>query len=170
MSKLLEFNEEEYQEFYGIQEEGSWQHSLVLARLAALLTDERFLVAISLSLDTENKDLMQFGVKKSELKPDICIYSKQVRRPKRGEDVLKMTEMPLLIIEVLAPDEPLDALLAKFKAYFSLGVKTCWLVAPATEAVTVYKSINQFKTFGREQVLVDELTGLKLTLASLFVE
>ncbi len=75
-------------------------------------------------MDTSQIDLTQFGLKaKKELIPDLCVYPNIVKRKRR--DVLRMLEMPLLAIEVVSPQQGIEEILAKFDAYFALGVKSC---------------------------------------------
>ena len=58
---------------------GSLYHSLTQANLTGMLmNDKRLAVLVELSLDTQQLDLSQFGLKtKNELKPDVCAYIKQ---------------------------------------------------------------------------------------------
>ena len=55
----------------------------------------------------------------------MCIYLKRQRNLQN--DILRMSEMPLLAIEVLSPKQGIYDILEKFKLYFSLGVQSCWL-------------------------------------------
>jgi hypothetical protein len=52
--------------------------------------------------------------------------------------------------------------------YFDLGVKSCWLVDPAINTVTVYTSIDKWRTFSSGEV-VDETLGIQLLMDELFV-
>ncbi len=137
MSELQELNDDTDEE----QEMGSWFHSAVQAQIAGWFANEkRFIALVELSLDISQTDLSQLGIKaKEELKPDVCLYPKKKRR-RRGEDISKMSEMPVLAIEILSPEQAISQLIAKIKAYFTLGIKSSWLVIPATESVTVYSS------------------------------
>ena len=78
-----------------------------------------------------------------------------------------MTEMPLVVIEILSPRQGFDEILEKFKAHFALGIRSCWLVTPAINAIAVYSSPTEWKTFTEGDV-VDELVGLRLSLAAIF--
>jgi Uma2 family endonuclease len=164
MSDLVKLTEEE------LKEVGSINHSIVQAKMAGmLLNDERFTPAVELSLDASQIDLSQFGLKtKEELKPDISLYQGR-RELCNPDDILKMTEMPLLAIEVLSPKQTIDELLVKFKAYFALGVKSCWLVTPAIRAIAVYSQPNQFKTFGMNDTeVIDEVMDIQLPVQKVF--
>jgi len=170
MSELIALENDEYQE-YEEQKMGSWNHSVTQSRVASLFSnDERFIVPVELSLDISQIDLSQFGLKvKEELIPDVCLYPKDVPHPKRGDDILKMRDMPLLVTEVLSPKQSIDDIIAKFKAYFALGVKSCWLVVPANESVTVYSTPHQFRSFGTEaKEIVDDTLDIRLPIQKLF--
>jgi Uma2 family endonuclease len=149
---------------------GSINHSLIQAKITGLLlNDERFTPAIELSLDISQIDLSQFGLKaKEELKPDVCLYLGR-RELSSPDDILKMTEMPLLVIEILSPKQTIDELLAKFKAYFALGIKSCWLVMPAIRAITTYSPPLNFKTFAMNDIeIIDEIIDIRLPMQKIF--
>ena len=134
-----------------------------------LLENERFTPAIELSLDISQVDLKQSGLReKEELKPDICLYQGR-RELSSPDDILRMTEMPLLAIEILLPKQTIDEILAKFKAYFALGVKSCWLVTPAIRAITTYSPPLNFKTFAMNDIeIIDEIIDIRLPMQKIF--
>jgi Uma2 family endonuclease len=165
MSDLLELEDEE------IQEMGSYNHSLAQAQLTGLFfNDKRFSVFIELSLDVSQTDLSQFGMKaKEELKPDICLYPKTEKTGFIKRDIIKMSEMPLLAIEIISPKQGIDDILTKFDAYFALGIKSCWLVIPPMEVVDIYSQLNQHRTFDMNDThVIDELADINLPMKSLF--
>jgi len=170
MDESATIKNEEYQD-YEVQKMGSWNHSMTQSRVVSLLSnDERFVAPVELSLDVAQTDLSPFGLKaKGELIPDVCLYLKNGTRPKRGDDILKMSEMPLLVIEILSIKQSIDDILNKIKAYFALGVKSCWLIVPMNESVTVYASPHQFKTFGTDSTeIIDETVDIRLPIQKLF--
>lgn len=146
---------------------GSFNHGYTQARLVVLLDRVGKYTPVSeLSLDVSGIDLSQFGLKaKEEIKPDICLYPKRGRS--RPLDILKMVEMPLLAVEILSPKQGTYEILEKFKAYFALGITSCWLVDPAINTVTVYTSIDEWHTFSSGEV-IDEQIDLKLPLEEIF--
>lgn len=155
---------------YKKQDMPSRNHSLTVGRLTGLFfNDERFTVMPELSLDITQTDLSQFELKaKDELVPDISLYSYEVDKSE-PLDELKMAEMPLLAIEVLSPCQGVDEIIAKFQAYFALGVKSCWLVIPATESITIYSQPQQYKTFGTDSNEVfDEIMDIRLPIKKVF--
>jgi Uma2 family endonuclease len=167
------FNEEKYQQ----QPEAgkirmlSKNHSLAMGRLAGLLfNDERFTVMPELSLDMNPIDLAQYGLKaQDELVPDICLYSKADKLDFSELDELKVKQIPLLAIEVLSPRPGISEIIAKFHAYFALGVKSCWLVMPVIKSITTYSQPGQPKTFDiNDSELVDEVMNIRLPTQKIF--
>jgi Uma2 family endonuclease len=124
-----------------------------------------------LSLDASQIDLSQFGLKtKEELKPDICLYPNNVWYSE-STDILKMLEMPLSVIEIISPKQGIDDILTKFKAYFALCVKSCWLVMPAIRSITVYSAIDQFIPFDmKDTEVIDENLDIRLPIQKVFLK
>ncbi len=170
MEQLIEPElDEKVQEYKG-QKMSSVNHSFVQTRIAGLLfNDERFTPFVELSLDASQIDLSQFGLKtKAELIPDVCLYEGRLRfNP--SNDILKRADMPLLAVEILSPRQGIDEILGKFKAYFALSVKSCWLIIPPNQSITVYSTAEQFKTFGTNDTEVnDDKLDIRLSIARLF--
>ncbi len=169
MNELIEIKSEESQYV------GSLNHSFTQAQLTSKLSsEERFTTYVELSLDVSQTDLTPYGLKtKEELKPDICLYEDTASdspNPEPSYDVLRVSQMPTLAIEIISPKQGIDDILSKFKAYFALGIKSCWLVTPAFEAITVYSGIKDFKIFDvrRDSEIVDDLLGIHLPLQKIF--
>ncbi|MCP4698658.1 MAG: Uma2 family endonuclease [Gammaproteobacteria bacterium] len=152
------------------QEMGSVNHSFVQGRIIVLLsTDDRFKVFVELSLDTGQTDLSQFGLKaKDELKPDVSVYPKGRLTPNKMLDVIRTSDAPLLAVEVLSPKQGIEDILTKFKAYFALGVKSCWLIVPALEAISVYSQNGDTLFSIKDAELVDEVADIRLPIRKVF--
>ncbi len=161
MSELLEDEESDI---------GSVNHSLTQVMIASLLVnDERFSVLTELSLDISQHDLSKYGIKaRDEIKPDICVYSNKIGF--QEFDILKMTEMPLLAIEILSPSQGPKELKDKIRAYFDLGIKSCWLVIPDAQLISVYAKQGGFRNFDvqHDSELFDEVMDIHLPIAKVF--
>jgi Uma2 family endonuclease len=70
-----------------------------------------------------------------------------------------MTEMPLLVVELLLPTQGTQEILDKFEIYLAAGIKSCWLIEPAIGSVTVYENLDTFKSFVEGNVI--RATALK---------
>ncbi len=148
---------------------GSINHSIAQVRIASLLNnDDRFTVMTELSLDISQQDFSRYGIKaKDEIKPDICLYPNTMDW--QDIDILKMTEMPLLAIEILSPSQSLETLKNKVYAYFMLGVKSCWLAIPSIEAIDIYSQPKQHRTFTiNDTEVIDELLEIHLPIQKVF--
>ncbi len=170
MSKLLDDELLEDEE----SDVGSVNHSLVQARLTSLLfsNDDKFTVMVELSLDASQIDLSKFNLKaKDELVPDVCAYVGPPPVPNKEfeDDLLTVSQMPDLVIEVLSPSQSVSFLVRKIKAYFALGVRSCWLVEPSVEVIHVYPQANQHRTFDMSDTeLLDEVMDIHLPIAKVF--
>ena len=144
---------------------GSHNHSRVQANLAYLFKRlDKYAVYIELSLDSSSLDSSIFQVK-DEIIPDICLYP---RRPwSLPRDTLRMTEMPLLVAEILSPRQGTDTIFRKFEAYFALGIRSCWLIEPTAMIVQVYDRPDHKITFGSASV-IDEQLDITIPIAEIF--
>jgi len=149
---------------------GSVNHSLTQAKITGLLVnDERFSVMTELSLDINQYDFSKYNIKaKDEVKPDICVYPSEVGLLE--SDLVKMTEMPLLAVEILSPSQGTKELKDKIQVYFELGVKSCWLVIPDVQLISVYAKQGQFKNFDvqHDTEVIDEVMDIHLPIAKVF--
>jgi len=135
---------------------GSYFHSMVQARLARLLGNlNKFEVFSELSLEID----------KTEYKPDVCLYPKA--KKKVVKDITKMTELPLLAIEILSPSQYNQDLIDKIEIYFAAGIKSNWIVIPTAKAVSVYKSLEDFETFSKSNI-IDNIIGIELPINEIF--
>ncbi|RKZ51251.1 MAG: hypothetical protein DRR16_04280 [Candidatus Parabeggiatoa sp. nov. 3] len=158
-------------------EMGSLRHSFIQARMPMLLFayEERFTTFVELSLDVsqDDLDLSQFGLKiNEELKPDVCLYE-SASVPAYTEpldDLIKVKQVPHLVIEILSPTQSIDHLLKKFKAYFYLGVQSCWLIVPTLESISVYSEPKKRQSFNleRDNEVIDEVLDIRLPLQKIF--
>ena len=163
MTELIEFDEVLEEE----KDMPSIKHSLVQTNIAGtLFSDDRFTTFIELSLDASSIDLSQFGLKaKDELVPDVCIY---IDPPpideKLGSDILRVSQYPDLVIEVLSPSQTINELLRKIEAYFALNVKSCWLAIPSLDEVWVFSQLQKYKTFDMNDTeIIDEVININFS-------
>jgi len=159
----------------GEDEMGSLNHSTVQINLGGLLKfkcDKKLAVMSELSLDISQYDLSEYelGVKE-ELKPDVCAYIKRPVIPKGKNDLVRVSQMPDLAIEILSPRQAIDYLVRKINAYFELGVKSCWLVIPSLDEVRVFSQPRAYKSFDLNHTeIVDEVMDISMPLANVFAE
>jgi Uma2 family endonuclease len=100
-----------------------------------------------------------------DIVPDLAIYPRFAFDPLHDE--VKMTEMPLCAVEILSPSQTNDELVEKVVKYFSLGVKSCWLVIPTFQIVSVFSDASTQRTFFKGE-LHDEVLDIKIDLDKVF--
>jgi len=133
----------------------SVNHSYVQIALgAALFNLKEYSVYSELSIEIEGKEYI----------PDLCLYSKRKFNP--THDILRMTEMPLLAVEILSPTQIIQELVDKIEIYLNAGVQSCWLVMPVARAIMVFNDVEKPKTF-IDQVIDDKL-NISLSLSEIF--
>ena len=98
--------------------------------------------------------------------PDIAIYPKLTID--FLHDITSMTEMPLTVVEIISPSQSHDEILAKFERYFNAGIKSCWLVMPSFQAVSVYSAIGKYRFFSEHETLTDAVSGMEIPLNEVF--
>ncbi len=98
--------------------------------------------------------------------PDIALYSKRKVNFSAG-DIVRMTEMPLLVVEILSPSQGSQDVLDKFRIYFGAGIKSCWLVVPVVRSVAVYSESEKSQTFYTGDI-VDNISDLRLSIDNIF--
>jgi Uma2 family endonuclease len=135
----------------------SSQHGYVCGNLIALLKPlKQFTIFSELTIQIE-KDYI----------PDICIYPRRKIDFAAG-DIIRMTEMPLAVVEVLSPKQTITELMEKFEVYFPAGVKSCWLVIPPAQTVTVYTAPGQGHIFHAGNV-VDTVLKIEIPIEEVFM-
>ncbi|EDN65229.1 protein containing DUF820 [Beggiatoa sp. PS] len=88
---------------------------------------------------------------------------------KPGSDVVRVSQMPDLAIEVLSPSQTINELLKKINAYFALSIKSCWLVMPALEEVRVFSQLQCYKNFDiNDKEINDEVMDIHLPIQKVF--
>ncbi len=77
---------------------------------------------------------------------------------------------PDLAVEVVSPSNTASELQAKVLDYLTAGTRLVWVIDPSRETVTVYRSREDIRILGRDDVLDggDVLPGFDLPIAELF--
>lgn len=96
--------------------------------------------------------------------PDLAIYQPMAY----GEEEVKMTEIPLGVVEILSPTQSHEELETKRKEYFVHGVQSYWLVLPDLKSVYVFRSPDDYAVYSRNETLKDSVLGIEIDLAEVF--
>lgn len=135
----------------------SYHHAYIAGNLITAFNNlKKYSVFSELTLQIEGQDHI----------PDISLYSK--RKVKFGSgDIIRMTEMPLLVVEILSPSQGAQEVLDKFRIYFGAGIKSCWLVVPVVRSVALYSDMETSKIFYAGDI-TDNVADICLTIDSVF--
>ncbi|MCP4698800.1 MAG: Uma2 family endonuclease [Gammaproteobacteria bacterium] len=137
---------------------GSRNHSYVQACLTiGLARLNKFILFTELSLDIDGR----------EYKPDVCAYPLEKDVKSLARDIVRVKDMPLLIIEILSPRQSVETIMEKFDACFRAGIQSCWMVIPSGHTVLVYASLDKVQSFSEGEI-TDEMLGGKIPLTDLF--
>lgn len=99
--------------------------------------------------------------------PDLCVYPKMEMNFQ--EDEVRMTEPPLLAVEILSPTQSQQEVVDRISDMLEAGVESCWLVQPATETITLFAGEGKPTTVSTG-TLRDPATDIEIDLADIFEE
>ena len=157
----------------GEDEMGSLNHSIVQSNLCGLLKfkcNKKLIVMSELSIDISQYDLSRYKLgTKDEIRPDVCAYENISIIPDKNDDLIKVSQIPDLVIEILSPRQAIGYLIRKIDAYLELGVKSCWLVIPINKYIAVYSQFDQYKSFDLNKTeVIDEVMSIQMPIANVF--
>ncbi len=119
---------------------------------------DRYTICVQLSLNLDGWQTI----------PDLCLYPKGDLSTDWLTDDDEVTTPPALVVEVLSPKQNVQPLVDKIREYLRHGVKSCWLVEPATRVVSLFPAAGGSRTFA-EGMLRDESLGIEIAIADIFV-
>ncbi|MFN0035627.1 MAG: Uma2 family endonuclease [Saprospiraceae bacterium] len=135
----------------------SFNHGSIQANLIALLYSyKNYRIVSELSLDLSDWPSV----------PDLSIYSKRPLDFKN--DLIKVKEAPLCVVEIISPTQSLNELTDKAREYFAHGVKSCWLVLLPLTTICVFSSPDDCEYFRADQTLQDKILDISLPLKEVF--
>ena len=105
-------------------------------------------------------------IEKKERVPDVGIFKKLSYTP--GNDEVKVSEMPIGVVEILSPKQALGDLVHKSVKYFDEGIKSYWLVLPDLKTIFVFDQPEEYEVYSKKQTLVDKVLDIKLELSDIF--
>lgn len=133
----------------------SWNHSRIQALIIGeFLKDKRFDVLSELTIRLDK-----------DYTPDISIYP---RRPTNWQhDIVKSTEVPLLVVEIFSPQQAPMQVMSKLDAYFEAGVKSCWLITPHLRLISIITADRVRRNFDKGTV-TDPAIGITAEVEAVF--
>ena len=134
----------------------SQNHSVVQMNLGGeFLKSRKFRPFSELNLDLDGRHLT----------PDLSVYP--AGPINFQHDILRRTDPPLLVVEILSPRQAYEDVMDKISHYLESGVKSCWMVIPPTQSITIFSPGGAQKTF-TEGTIIDPAIGLSAELAAVF--
>lgn len=97
--------------------------------------------------------------------PDLCIFPVELSNWR--EDEVKVSDVPLTVIEIVSPSQTDTELTKKSKSYFASGVKSYWLVQPVLRTIFVLLPDGNELVFHNE-ILTDPTNGISVDLMNVF--
>lgn len=137
----------------------SLNHGVVQLRLgAALLPFKEFTAACELTLKFPDGE---------KLTPDLCAYPR--RAIDWSHDIIRMSEMPRMVVEIVSPRQGHHDIMEKLDRYFAHGVESAWVVQPALKTIAIYRPDgSEPDVFSRRGEAHDTIIGLSVRLEDIF--
>ena len=136
----------------------SKNHSKIQVRIGAeILTnyEEQYDVHCELSLEVPNPPTV----------PDLCLFPAEPSNWR--EDEVKVSAVPLTVIDIVSPPQTVTELTAKSVAYFAAGTKSYWLVQPVLRTIFVLLPDGDELVFHND-TLTDPTNGISIDLKKVF--
>lgn len=136
----------------------SKNHSKLQIRIGSELLrlyEDQYDVLSELSLEALNPSYV----------PDLCLFP--VEPSNWREDEVKVSEVPLTVIEIISPSQTDTELTEKSKAYFAAGVNSYWLVQPVLRTIFVLLPTGDELVF-HNNLLTDPTNGISIDLKKVF--
>ncbi len=136
----------------------SKNHGKIQARISQQLLnayEDQFDVISELSLEAPNPPYV----------PDVCIFSAETSNWR--EDEVKVSEVPLTVIEIVSPSQTDTELTAKAKGYFAAGTRSYWLVQPVLRTIFILLP-NGTELVFHNDILTDPTNGISVDLKKVF--
>jgi len=100
---------------------------------------------------------------------DVCFISRE-RYSQRGKERGFLDVAPELVVEVISPSDSKVSVDEKLGEYFAIGVRMVWVADPERKTVRAYRSLQDVRTLGGEDMLrgEDVLPGFCVPVSRLF--
>jgi Uma2 family endonuclease len=97
--------------------------------------------------------------------PDFCVYPQS--KINWNNDELEVTTSPLLVVEIVSPQQGTKELIDKFENYFANGVKSCWLLNPLLHQVIIYDAQGN-RTYIHNGLIQDTVLEIDIKIDDVF--
>lgn len=100
-----------------------------------------------------------------DLTPDLSVY--RDLQIDFTQDETRVTEPPLLAIEISSPTQGIQDLVDKARFMMQHGVESCWIVQPPLRTITVFTPDMESTTYS-EGTVMDPATEIEIDLDAVF--
>ena len=97
--------------------------------------------------------------------PDVSIFP--VEPSNWLDDEVKVSEIPLTVVEILSSSQTVTELTEKAKSYFATGVASYWLVQSTFRSVVILQP-NADELVFHNDTLTDPTNGISIDLKKVF--
>jgi Uma2 family endonuclease len=136
----------------------SLNHSFICSRILRQLFDNKDIEALTeLTLNIGNG-----------LTPDICVYPSEMIHPNFSRDITRMTQLPIVAIEVISASQNIQDVLEKAEQLVNAGIKVAWTIEPYTRTVFETKEnkesilSTQFAKFDTIEIDFQKIFGAQM--------
>ena len=137
----------------------TWNHALLQKRILVKI-ESRYEGQFSVFPE------LNLSVLGDKLVPDLAVFAGSLGFLAHDQNIV--SDMPLLVVEILSPSQSVTELTAKAERYLQAGVTSYWLVVPELMTISMSSELGVYQTFNRQDTLRDPVTGIELELAPLF--
>ena len=109
---------------------------------------------------------LNLNVLGDKLVPDLAVFAGSLGFLAHDQNIV--SDIPLLVVEILSPSQSVTELTAKAERYLQAGVISYWLVVPELMNITVSSATGIYHGFYLPDTLRDPATGIELELTTLF--
>ena len=135
----------------------SYNHSWIQSNLIGeFLKDKNYRVHSELTLEIQGQ----------RYTPDISLYPRSAPIDLR-HDIIRQTTPPLLVVEILSPEQGSYDVMKKIDIYFAHGVKSCWVVTPPAHALSIYVPDGPARQINTGMAM-DPVLGLSADIDAVF--
>ncbi len=136
----------------------SLNHGVIQALLTGAFLEQRarYTVVSELTLDLDGW----------RVTPDLSLYPKL--EMDYTHDTVRMTEPPLVAVEIVSPTQPTQEVVDKIQGMLQAGVRSCWLVQPAMQTISIYTAGAPPRTFSEGTLTDPAAEGIAVDVAAVF--
>ncbi len=99
--------------------------------------------------------------------PDVCVYPKMSINYAEPDEI-RMTDLPVMVVEIVSPTQTIQEVLDQFPIYFQAGIRSCWLVVPQTKTVAVYAAPTDAQVVSMTGDVIDPVLDIRIPLDEIF--